>query len=178
MNSTALKSSGVNGRDRSSSRPSAPARPRRGEQVLVAPYPKREFHRASRRHDPMLAFNMSVFNSAKVRESTFDSLRQREEKHSGSWSSLMGQSRQHERRSRTAPATQPIFVRFANPVRSIPSPSKKAITQQPKRHSLNLARGWANGGGTYPVEMPLRTEQLASFADVCCAKNSNVMTAQ
>ena len=172
MNSTALKSSGVNGRDRSSSRPSAPARP------AIAPDPKREFHRAGRRHDPMLVFNMSVFNSAKVRESTFDSLPQREENHIGSGPSLMGQSRQHERRSRTAPVTQPIFVRFANPVRSIPSPGKKPITQQPKRHSLNLARGWANGGGTYPVEMPLRTEQLASFADVCCAKSSNVMTAQ
>jgi hypothetical protein len=34
------------------------------------------FHRPRRRHDPMLVFNMSVFNSAKVRESIFDSLRQ------------------------------------------------------------------------------------------------------
>jgi hypothetical protein len=36
------------------------------------------FHRPCRWHDPMLVFNMSVFNSAKVRESIFDSLRQRE----------------------------------------------------------------------------------------------------
>ena len=66
---------------------------------------------------------------------------------SKSWrrrSSLMGQFRQHERRSHCT-ATQPIFVRFANPLRSITSPIKKAITPQPKRHSLNLARGWANG---------------------------------
>lgn len=36
------------------------------------------FHRLRHRHDPMLVFNMSVFNSAKVRECIFDSLLQRE----------------------------------------------------------------------------------------------------
>jgi hypothetical protein len=36
------------------------------------------FHRPRRRHDPMLVFNMSVFNSAKVRDSIFDSLPLRE----------------------------------------------------------------------------------------------------
>ena len=36
------------------------------------------FHRRRRRHDPMLVFNMSVFNSAKVRECIFNSLLQRE----------------------------------------------------------------------------------------------------
>jgi hypothetical protein len=35
-------------------------------------------HRRRRRHDPMLVFNISVFNSAKVRESIFDPLQQRE----------------------------------------------------------------------------------------------------
>jgi hypothetical protein len=35
-------------------------------------------HRLRRRHDPMLVFNMSIFNSAKVRESIFNSLPQRE----------------------------------------------------------------------------------------------------
>ena len=35
-------------------------------------------HRPRRRHDPMLVFNMSVFNSAKIRESIFNSLPQRE----------------------------------------------------------------------------------------------------
>jgi hypothetical protein len=36
------------------------------------------FHRPGRRHDPMLVFNLSVFNSVTVRESIFDSLRHRE----------------------------------------------------------------------------------------------------
>jgi hypothetical protein len=34
--------------------------------------------RPRRRHDPMLVFNMSVFNSATVRGSIFDSFLQRE----------------------------------------------------------------------------------------------------
>ena len=72
MNATALKRLRVTGRDGSPSRPSAPARP------AVAPYHKRKFHRPRRRHDPMLVFNMSLFNSAKVRESIFNSLPQRE----------------------------------------------------------------------------------------------------
>jgi hypothetical protein len=93
--------------------------------------------------------------------------------HSGSWSSLMAQSRQHERGFRTAPATHWIFVRLAIRLRSIIWASKKATTRQPKRHSLNLARGGASGGGAHRAEIPLRTEQVASFADVCCAKRSN-----
>ena len=72
MNTIPLKRLLMNGRDGSPSRPSAPARP------AVAPYHKREFHRRRRRHDPMLVFNISVFNSAKVRESIFESLQQRE----------------------------------------------------------------------------------------------------
>jgi hypothetical protein len=36
------------------------------------------FRRPRRRHDSMLVFNMSVFNSAKLRESIFDSLLKRE----------------------------------------------------------------------------------------------------
>ena len=36
------------------------------------------FHRPRRWHDPMLVFNMSIFNSAKSRECIFDSLPQRE----------------------------------------------------------------------------------------------------
>jgi CelD/BcsL family acetyltransferase involved in cellulose biosynthesis len=39
---------------------------------------RRWFRRPRRRHDPMLVFNLSVFNSAQVRESIFDSLLQRE----------------------------------------------------------------------------------------------------
>jgi hypothetical protein len=35
------------------------------------------FRRRRRQHDPMLVFNMSIFNSAKVRESIFDSFLQR-----------------------------------------------------------------------------------------------------
>jgi DNA-directed RNA polymerase specialized sigma24 family protein len=93
--------------------------------------------------------------------------------HSGSWSSLMGQSRQHERRFWNAPATHRLFVRLANRLRSIRWVSKKAITRQPNRHSVNRARGGASGGGARRAEMPLRTERVASFADVCCAKSSN-----
>jgi hypothetical protein len=37
---------------------------------------QKRFHRPRRRHDPMLVFNMSVFNLAKVR--VFDSLPERE----------------------------------------------------------------------------------------------------
>jgi hypothetical protein len=37
---------------------------------------QKRFHRPRRRHDPMLVFNMSVFNSEKVR--LFDSLPERE----------------------------------------------------------------------------------------------------
>jgi hypothetical protein len=36
------------------------------------------FHRPRRRHDPMLVFNMSIFNLAKSRECIFNSLPQRE----------------------------------------------------------------------------------------------------
>ena len=93
--------------------------------------------------------------------------------HGGSWSSLMGQSPQHQRGFRTAPATHRIFVRLANRLRSITSAGKKAITRQPKRHSPNLARGGAIVGGAQRAKIPLRTEQVASFADVCCAKRSN-----
>jgi hypothetical protein len=39
---------------------------------------QKRFHRPRRRHDPLLVFNMSLFNSAKVRECVFDSLPQRE----------------------------------------------------------------------------------------------------
>ena len=35
-------------------------------------------HRPRRRHDPMLVFNMSIFNSTKSRECIFNSLPQRE----------------------------------------------------------------------------------------------------
>ena len=39
---------------------------------------QKRFHRPRRRHDPMLVFNMSVFNSAKSSGSIFNSLPQRE----------------------------------------------------------------------------------------------------
>jgi hypothetical protein len=39
---------------------------------------QKRFHRPRRRHDPLLVFNMSLFNLAKVRECIFDSLPQRE----------------------------------------------------------------------------------------------------
>jgi hypothetical protein len=73
MNVTALKRWRVNGRDPAGagSRPSTPARSAR------TPY-KRRFYRPRHRHDPMLVFNMSIFNSAKIRECIFDSFPQRE----------------------------------------------------------------------------------------------------
>ena len=72
MNATGLKRFHVNGRDTPPSDSSAPARP------AVPPYHKARFHWPRRRHDPMLVFNMSVFNSATVRGSIFDSFLQRE----------------------------------------------------------------------------------------------------
>ena len=91
----------------------------------------------------------------------------------GRLSSLIDPFRQDEPRFRTAPATHCIFMRLANRLRSIIWCSKKAITRQPKHHSLNRAPGGASGGGAHRAEMPLRTAQVASFADVCCAKSSN-----
>lgn len=73
-------------------------------------------------------------------------------------------------RRKTLPA---FFVRLANRLRSITWAGKKALRRQPKRHGLNLASGGASGGGVDRAEMPLQTEQVASFADVCCAKSSN-----
>jgi hypothetical protein len=92
----------------------------------------------------------------------------------GRRSSLMDPFRDDERRFRTAPATHRIFVRVTNRFRSITSANKKPITRQPKHHSLDLARGGATGGGARRAEMPLRTEQVASFADVSRAKRSNL----
>ena len=67
MIATALKRLRVNG-----SRPSAPARPAVcPERVEWAPYRKRRFHRPRRRHDPMLVFNMSIFNSFPQRENAW-----------------------------------------------------------------------------------------------------------
>jgi hypothetical protein len=73
MNATALKGWRLNGRDPAGAgiRSSASARSAR------TPY-KRRFYRPRRRHDPMLVFNMSIFNSAKIRECIFDSFPQRE----------------------------------------------------------------------------------------------------
>lgn len=89
-------------------------------------------------------------------------------------SSLMDPFRQDEPRFRTAPATHRIFVRVTNRFPSITSASKKPITRQPKHHSLDLARGGASGGGARCAEMPLRTEGVASFADISSAKRSNL----
>jgi hypothetical protein len=66
MNATGLKRFHVNGRDTPPSDSSAP------------PYHKARFHWPRRRHDPMLVFNLSVFNSAKVRECIFNPPPQRE----------------------------------------------------------------------------------------------------
>ena len=92
----------------------------------------------------------------------------------GRRSSLIDPFRDDEPRFRTGPVTHCIFVRVTNRFRSITSASKKPITRQPKHHGLDLARGGASGGGAGHAEMPLRTEQVASFADVSCAKRSNL----
>ena len=96
----------------------------------------------------------------------------------GRLSSLIDPFRQDEPRFRTAVATHCIFVRVTNRFRSMTSATKKRITQQPKHHSFDLARGGASGGGARRAEMPLRTEQVVSFADVSCAKRSNWILAQ
>ena len=93
--------------------------------------------------------------------------------HSGSWSSFTGESRQHERRFRTAPAKHRIFVRLAKYLRSMASASKrdmKGDSQSIMR--LDLAREGESGKGADRAEVPLQTEQVVSFADVCCAKRS------
>jgi hypothetical protein len=92
----------------------------------------------------------------------------------GRGSSVMDQCRQDRPRFRTAPAMHRVLVRIANRFRSITSAPKKAITRQPKHHGLDLARGGASGGGAGCAEMPLQTEQVASFADVCSRKRSNL----
>jgi hypothetical protein len=75
---------------------------------------------------------------------------------------------------KTGPA---LFVRFVKPVRSIASVGKKVMPAQPKRHTLDLARG-ASGEDADRADMPLRTEQTASFADVCCATSQLRIAAQ
>jgi hypothetical protein len=90
----------------------------------------------------------------------------------GSRWSLMGPVRQQERRCRTAPRTHGMFVRLARRLRSITSASKKRVRPQSKRHSLDIARQAASGQVADRAETPLRTEQVVSFADVCCAKRS------
>jgi hypothetical protein len=70
---------------------------------------------------------------------------------------------------KTRPA---FFVRLVNRLRSITSEDKKPTRQQPKRHTTGLARR-TNGGDACRAGMPLRTEQVASFADICCANPSN-----
>jgi hypothetical protein len=67
MNTAALKRLRVN-----RSRRSALAR------SAAAPYHKRWFRRPRRRHDPILVFNMAIFNSASVRQCIFNSFPQRE----------------------------------------------------------------------------------------------------
>jgi hypothetical protein len=73
MNATVLKRLRAN-----DSGAPAPARLRHRKRALIAPYRKRWFHRLRRRHDPMLVFNMSIFNSAKIRQCIFNSFPQRE----------------------------------------------------------------------------------------------------
>ena len=74
MITTALNRLRVNG-----SRPSAPAPPAAcPELVEWGRYQKRRFRRPCRRHDPMLVFNLSIFNSANIRQCIFKSFPQRE----------------------------------------------------------------------------------------------------
>jgi len=66
----------------------------------------------------------------------------------------------------------PFFVRLVNRLRLITSAGKTPIPRQQKRHSLNLAPR-VNDGDARRADMQLRTEQVSSFADVCCANPSN-----
>jgi len=63
---------------------------------------------------------------------------------------------------------------FAKRLRSIRLASKQGIERHDQSSQiLDLARGGASGEGAPCAEIPLRTEQLVSFADICCAKRSN-----
>jgi hypothetical protein len=94
--------------------------------------------------------------------------------HGTSWSCLTDQSQQRERQLRTAPATHRLLVRLAERLRSITSASKRGIERHDQSsHKPDLARGGASGGGASCAEMPLRTEGVASFAEVSCATRSN-----
>jgi hypothetical protein len=145
------------------------------------------FHRPRRWHDPMRVFNMSVFNSEgsgenfrfasggpkclPMKKTTLLALFP---SHSRSPWSVVGKSRQHERVSWSAPATHRLFVRVANRLRSIICASKKATTrQQPMARGLDPRRAGISGGGAHRADMPLRTEQVSSFAEVCCANPSD-----
>ena len=88
------------------------------------------------------------------------------------WSSLTGLSRQRDGRSRTAPATHGMFLRLAERLRSVRSPNKKGIRRRPKPHTLDLDRSWTSRKVADHAKVPLRTEQVVSFADVCRATPS------
>lgn len=90
----------------------------------------------------------------------------------GPWFSLIRDFSQRERGFRTA--THRIFVRIANRLRPIMSAGKKTVLRQPKRHSPNLVRGGATCGAGDPAEVPLRTEEVVSFAAVSCTRRSIV----
>jgi len=75
-----LKPSRVNGSGPADAKrhPSGPARAHDRKRVLVAPSRRRRSQQRARRHDPLLVFNMSIFNSANARECIFNSLLHRE----------------------------------------------------------------------------------------------------
>jgi hypothetical protein len=53
--------------------------------------------------------------------------------------------------------------------------SKQGIERhEQSSHTFDLARCGASGGGARCAEMPLRTEGVASFADISSAKRSNL----
>jgi len=81
-------------------------------------------------------------------------------------SSLVGELRQHQGRFQSAPATHGLFVRLAERPRSITSATNRGLHATTKQ-SRPPRGNWRTCSSS---RMQLRTEQVVSFADVCCAK--------
>jgi len=181
MNATALKRFRVNGRNTPPSDSSAPARPtvppttRHGFTGHVAGTIRcscstcwSSIRQGSGMH---LRFVCAARECVAMKRTTFPPVCL---SHGTSWSCLTDQSQQRERQLRTAPATHRLLVRLAERLRSITSASKRGIERHDQSsHKPDLARGGASGGGASCAEMPLRTEGVASFAEVSCATRSN-----
>jgi hypothetical protein len=86
----------------------------------------------------------------------------------------MGEIRQHEERFQSAPATYGLLVRLAKRLHSMASATKQGIEcHDQSNHTVESARSEATGQRAHRAEVQLRTEQVVSFTEVCCAKRSS-----